>query len=525
MATQVQAQRQSSDSVQTLIARGLTAQQSGNWSAALHHFRQAAHLNPRHAPVYLLIGNALGRIDKWPEAVENYQNALKLLPQFADAYNNLGIALLEVNREADAIAAFTRAVEINPLHANGCFNLGRLAARFNEVENAFTLFEKTIAIQPQHAYAYLELGALQERCGLLHQAAASYTRSMELDPSRTVRENLAAILPLIGDPRGIPQLEQLVREQPGNAEAHWNLGMGLLFSRHYEQGWREFEWRTEIPRFFKRHHGFHQPRWRGQSLHGQTILLYGEQGHGDTLQFLRYVPLVVERGGRVVLQVLPLLKSLLQAFPGVAECIAPGDPKPDSSTYAPLMSLPHLLRAEAIPPPVSPLVPLRPKTATPAPKSLKVGLAWAGQPSQKRDHLRSIPLAQFEPLLHVDGVQFTSLQMGPSRFGVEDSKQAFNFVEDCADAPDFAGLAAVISKLDLVITIDTAVAHLAGTMGKPLWILLPNAVDWRWGFDGTSTDWYPTATLFRQTKPQDWTEVMADVALQLQKHIVRAALS
>jgi tetratricopeptide (TPR) repeat protein len=517
VAKQNHDQKRSPDSVQALVSKGLLAQQAGNWKAALDHFRQAARVNPRYAPVYLLIGNALGRIDEWFEVVDNYQNALKVLPHFADAYNNLGIALLEVGRETDAITAFTKAAEINPNHANAHFNLGRLSAKFNEVEKAFSLFEKTIAIQPQHPYVYLELGALQERCGLLHQSAASYTRSMELDPTRTVRENLAAILTLIGDPRGIPQLEELVREQPSNAEAHWNLGMGLLFNGRYEQGWREYEWRTEIPRFYKRHHGFNQPRWRGQSLHGQTILLYGEQGHGDTLQFLRYIPLVVECGGRVVLEVLPLLKTLLHGFPGVAACIAPGDPKPPFSTYAPLMSLPHILGAEAIPPPISPLVPQLAKATSPTPDALKVGLAWAGQPSQKRDHLRSIPLAQFEPLLLVEGVEFSCLQMGPSRFGIEDSKRAFNFVADCANTPDFAELAAVIATLDLVITVDTAVAHLAGTMGKPLWILLPNAVDWRWGFGGISTDWYPTARLFRQSTPQDWTEAMAKVALELKK--------
>jgi tetratricopeptide (TPR) repeat protein len=509
--------RPSHDTVQALIAKGLREQQSANWKAALNHFRRAARLNPAHAPVYLLIGNALGRIDQWADAVENYQNALKILPKFADAYNNLGIALLEVGRESDAIAAFTRAVEINPHHANGYFNLGRLSAKFNDVEKASSLFEKTVAIQPLHPYAYLELGALQEKCGLLKEAAASYMRSMELDPTRTVRENLASILTLIGDPKGIQQLADLVREQPLNAEAHWNLGMGLLFNGRYAEGWKEYEWRTEIPRFYKSHHRFKQPRWSGEPLDGQTILLYGEQGHGDTLQFLRYVPLVAERGGRVVLEVLPLLHRLLLGFPGVADCIAREDHKLEFSTYAQLMSLPHILRIESIPDPVSPAVPGlgKPKSR----ERLKVGLAWAGQPSQKRDHLRSIPLAQWEPLLQVQGVAFSSLQMGPSRFGVEDAKLDFHFVQDCAEAADFAELAAVIAHLDLVITIDTAVAHLAGTMGKPVWILLPNAVDWRWGFDGTSTDWYPTARLFRQTTPRDWSEVMANVRLELQKQV------
>ena len=501
--------------VLALVDDGRQQEQAGDWTAALSHYRQAAELDPKYAPVYLLIGNAFVRLGDWAAVVANYQNAILHIPNYADAWNNLGIALLEIERDKEAIAAYAKAIEINPLHANAWFNLGKLSARMNETEAAFTLLQKAIAIDPRHAYAWHELGSLQEKTGLLEKAVSSYVRSIELDPTLTVRENLAAVLTLLGYASGLDQLRQLVREQPLNADSHWNLGMGLLLHGHYEEGWNEYEWRMEIPRFYTHHHRFSQPRWQGEPLDGRTILLYGEQGHGDTLQFLRYVSMVAARGGRVVLEVLPLLKRLLQEFPGIAACISPDDEKPEFSVHASLMSLPHLLGLDIIPEPVAPAPQYFPGSENSQHRKLQVGIAWAGNPNQKRDHLRSIPLEQWKPLAAVEDVVFTSLQMGPSRFSGESSDSPFQFVEDCRELPDFADLAAVVAKLDLVISIDSAVAHLAGTMGKPVWILLPNAVDWRWGLRGATSLWYPSAKLFRQTTPRDWSQVMANIGTAL----------
>ncbi len=506
---------QSPASAEAQIAMGLREQEAGDWKAALLCFSQAARLDPARASIFLLLGNAFGRLDQWLEAVESYRLAIRLNPLYADAYNNLGIALARLESDQDAIAAYAKAIEINPLQANPYFNLGKLSARLGEFEAAFGLFEKALAIDPLHAYAWHELGSAQEKCGLLEKAVTSYRRSMELDPTRTVRENLAGLLALLGDPAGIEQLEQLVREQPLDPESHWNLGTGLLNQGRYEEGWREFEWRTEIPRFRRQHYRFPQARWQGESLEGKTILLFGEQGHGDTLQFLRYIPQVAQRGGRIVLDVPPLLRSLLQAYPGVAECVGLGDPKPEFSTYASLMSLPHLLRAPVIPPPIAPVLPEQCPAAPERCRALRVGICWAGSPKNKRDRLRSIALTHWQLLAQVEGVRFISLQMGPMNQEAADTGQVFDFAEDCASLPDFAALAAVVAKLDLVITVDTAVAHLAGTMGKPVWILLCNAVDWRWGFEGASTCWYPSARLFRQTVPADWSGVMAEAGREL----------
>jgi tetratricopeptide (TPR) repeat protein len=499
-------------SVLTQIELGRQHEQGDDWTAALVHYRQAAELDPKYAPIYLLIGNALAKLGDWTSVIENYENAIRHLPKYADAWNNLGIALQEMMQEQDAVVAYSKAIEINPHHVNAWFNLGKLSAKANEVDVANTFLRTALAIEPRHAYAWHELGSLQEKNGLLAEAAASYTRSVELDPTLTVRENLAAVLTLLGDARGLEQLRQLVREQPLNAESHWNLAMGLLLHSEYAAGWKEYEWRMEIPRFHTHHHRFSQPRWQGEALDGRTILLYGEQGHGDTLQFLRYVPIVVARGGRVILEVLPLLKGLLQELPGIEACLSPDDPKPEFSVHASLMSLPHLLSIDSIPAPVAPVLKTPRDGAALSARELRVGIAWAGNPNQKRDHLRSIQLDQWKPVAEVGGVAFTSLQMGPSRFSGDNSGSPFSFVEDCGSLQDFAELAAVVAQLDVVISIDSAVAHLAGIMGKPVWILLPNAIDWRWGLRKTTTPWYPNARLFRQTTPNNWSAVMAEVS-------------
>jgi hypothetical protein len=451
--------------------------------------------------------------------VANYRLSIALQPNSADAHNNLGIALVNVGADHLAIAAFAKAVTTQPDHANGYFNLGKLAARLNELETADGLFRKTVALDPGHAYAYLELGAVQERSGYLAEAAISYSQSMALDPTRTVRKNRASVLALMGDPRGIAELEQLAREDPLDAEAHRDWGLGLLLHGRYEEGWREYEWRTEIPRLSSHHHRFEQPKWSGEALQGKTILLFAEQAHGDTLQFLRYIPLVVERGGRVVLEVQPLLKRLLQGLPGVAECNACGETNPEFQTYASLMSLPWLLRAQAIPPPLVPAS--RPEKSARRDRKLRVGISWAGSAKYQRNRLRSIPLEQWRGLAQIEGATFTSLQMLPTSREDEIAKPEFQFAQDCTGLADFAELTGVLSGLDLIITVDTAVAHLAGAMGKAVWILLPNAVDWRWGWCGTSTAWYPTARLFRQITPADWRQTMAEVREQLQVEVKR----
>ncbi len=502
--------------------------ESGDWLGALNRARQAARLAPSSAPAYQLLGDANARLERWPDAIASYQRAVEIDPAYADAYNNLGIALSNQARRVEAVQAYARAIALQPSHANAFFNLGKESVLLGDPEGAAVFFRKTVALNPAHAYAYHELGALEQAAGLLDQAVISYRRSIELDPTPSVRANLAALLALIGDPVGLTQLQALVDEQPDSAEAHWHWSMGLLLHRHFRQGWQEFEWRKKIDRLRRHHERFDQPAWQGQKLQGETILLYGEQGYGDTLQFLRYMPFVVARGARVVLEVQPRLKRLLEGLPGVHTCIAYGESKPAFHYHAALMSLPHLLGETKIPPPFAPIVSLCPgdrdrldRRSSTSPAGLQVGLVWSGNPAYKRDRLRSIPLAEWTPLAPIKGVHFTSLPVSDPESTPITPGHLFPFAADCRGVKDFADTAAIVSDLDLIITVDTAVAHLAGNMGKPLWILLSNAVDWRWGLRGAESDWYPSAKLFRQTTPGSWADTLEAVAEELRRLVRR----
>ena len=501
------------------IALGRTHAGQDDWEHALEAFDEALHFEPSNLEAACLRADALARLDRWADAAESYRQALALDPGQAQVLNNLGVALGKLGKHHEAIAAYSRALAIDPQHANAYFNLGKLAAKLNQLDTASLLFQQALDADPNHAYAYHEMGSLLERQGSLKEAADAYRQSVRLDPTRSVRENLARVLTLLGDPAGLEQGRTLIAEQPDNAEAHWSYGMALLLHGHYQEGWEHFEWRTQIPRFAPYHGRFAQPRWAGEALNGRTILVYAEQGHGDTLLFLRYLPVVQALGGKVVFEMPPLLLPLLRETPGAEICIAYGDPRPHFHTHASLMSLPYLTKVHA--PPQMPFLPtlqsLQPSAQT-STATYKVGLAWSGNPKHQRDHLRSTPLLAWKDLTHIGNVTFTSLQALPLNPADLACKGLFDFAAECDDM-DFAQLAEVIEDLDLVISVDTAVAHLAGVMGKNVWVALSNVMDWRWGMDESTTPWYPSARLFRQTVPNDWTGVVTSIGAALRDEV------
>ena len=537
------------------MSMGRLEAELGRWQPAISCFHKATQLAPFYAPAYLMLGNAYKAGGGWKEAeaellraiacdpeyadahfnfgnlrrscgmlteaVESYRKAIHLSPSdAADAYNNLGVTLSDLGRREEALTAYLKAIELKPEFDEAYSNYGKEAIKLGNHKAARNLLERALVINPLNANAYHWLGALQENDGMLHEAARLFRRSLELDgTSADVRSALAWVLVLMGDPGGLSALEKLVFEQPLSAYAHWIWSTGLLLHGYYNQGWKEYEWRTRVDRFRSDHPSFDQPQWQGERLEGKSILLYAEQGYGDTLQFARYVPLVAECGGHVILKVQPPLQRLLQGLPGVDECVAMGAPTPRFSTYAPLMSLPRIFKTTevSVPPPVIPVLTKSKSQKYPEVGELQVGLAWAGNSQHVRDRLRSIPLGQWKNLSDVEHVQFTSLQYGQAALQAKEHGECFQFVEDCGDAIDFADTANVLLGLDLVITVDTAVAHLAGTMGIPVWILLYNTVDWRWGLQGKESVWYPSAKLFRQTTPGDWSGVLADVKVQLQR--------
>ncbi len=454
-------------------------------------------LDPAHAGAYLEVGNLQRCADRLAEAAESYRCALaRSIPNPARTWSNLGAALTEL-------------------------------ARFDEAKAALT---ESLALEPDASNTWCNQGVLEEKQGNFAAAAAAYRKAVELDAcSFKARINLAAMLAQMGEEQGLTLLDGLVREQPLSAHAQWTRGMHLLLHGRYPEGWAGLEWRDRVKALGNVPRSFSAPRWQGEPLGGRTILLYAEQGFGDTLQFVRYAPLVAALGASVLLEVQPELVRLLKNVPGVTVCVARGQQElPEFDLQAPLMSLPYLLGTtrETIPPPVSPWIFAAEQNARQQPvaarTSLRVGLVWAGNAKHKRDYARSIPLRLWQILATVAGASFVSLQVGPAELEIREHGACFGFLER-PPIRDFQDTAEIVASLDLVISVDSAVAHLAGTMHTPVWMLLDNARDWRWGLAGSRTPWYPTARLFRQTKGADWTGPMEQVARALALECARVA--
>jgi hypothetical protein len=421
------------------------------------------------------------------DAIAGYRREIANKP-LPEAYNNLGIALRDNGQLDEAIAAYRQAIAINPDLAEPHNNLASALLDKGRLDEAIDAFAKAISLNPTLAEVHNNLGvALAER-GRLGEAIAAHRRAVALKP------NLA--------------------------KAHHRLGMALLTRGDFQEGWEEYEWRWKcegVPLLLR---NFPQPQWNGEPLDGRTILLHAEQGFGDAIKFVRYVPLVAQRGGKIVIVCFAELEKLFRAMPGNWQIVAPGRPFPAFDLHAPFMSLPRVLGTTLsnIPRNVPYLhadaeqvARWRQRLANLSPR-LNVGLAWAGKPAQQNDRNRSINLAKFTPLGQVTGVRFFSLQKGTPAAQAKTPPTQMELVDWTEELKDFADTAALIANLDLVISVDTAVAHLTGALGKPIWTLLSFAPGWHWLLDREDSPWYPSMQLFRQTSVGDWDTVIARVA-------------
>jgi hypothetical protein len=353
------------------------------------------------------------------------------------------------------------------------------------IDESIVAFRRAVQIKPDYAEAHNNLsGALYQR-GQIDEATAAAARAITLEPDY--------------------------------AEAHWTLALILLTQGNFAQGWREYEWRWRRDSFTTPRRNFPQPRWDGGDLHGERILLHAEQGIGDTLQFVRYAPMVAQRGGRVILECQRALKRLFSQLPGVEEIVEAGEPLPSFDLHCPLMSLPLVFQTELASVPAS--IPYLKSDAKlwAAWKSRlesestgrRIGLAWAGSPTQRRDRNRSMKLAQLGPLARIPNAIFYSLQKGEA--GKEPPPQGLTIRDFTGELNDFADTAALLECLDLILTVDTAVAHLAGAMGKPVWTMLAFSPDWRWLLNRDDSPWYPTMRLFRQPRIGDWATPVSQI--------------
>ncbi len=494
---------------------------AGQLEQAVDACHQAIVLEPNFAEAHNNLAVALKKLGRLDEAITACTAAIALRPTYAEAHSNLGNALFETGRIEPAIVAYRRALDLKPDYLAALNNLGTALGKSGQFDEAIAAYESAIKLKPTVAEVHNNLGVALGGVGRLEEAIGAFRRAIQINNSYAEAwANLGAVLSDTGDGESaLAACRQAIELRPDLAIAHSNYALILLRLGQYEIGWPEHEWRFKCnPRYRPR--SFSQPRWDGGPLAGRTILLHAEQGWGDTIQFVRYAPLVAERGGRVILECQPELSQLFKGLRGVEQLMVLGDLLPPFDLHCPLLSLPAAMGTTVDSVPAE--VPYLKADETAAAswrerlsvsgEKLKVGLVWAGRPTHTNDHNRSMRLSHFAPLSGIGNIVFYSLQKGSAA-----AQSGLELIDFAAELNDFSDTAALVSGLDLVIAVDTAVAHLAGAMGKPVWVLLPMSADWRWLTNREDSPWYPTMRLFRQRRWGDWDGVVEEVSAAPQK--------
>jgi tetratricopeptide (TPR) repeat protein len=498
-------------------------------------FRQALQIEPHNAEGWFLLGNVLLGQGKYADAEPAYRRCLRLQPGHTAALVNLGFALGERDRLDEARACYEQALGQRPDQAEIHHNLGNVLREQGQLDAALGCYEQALRLRPDYAKAHINRGIALVALGRIDAALVDLQRGVALQPNLADAHNsLGSALSVRQHfDEALAEYERALALNPQHAEAAWNQSLLCLLLGDYQRGWPAYEWRfcckrtTPLPAFAR-------PRWDGAPLAGRTILLYGEQGLGDTLHFVRYAALVKAHGGRVIVQCQNALLHLLSRTPGIDGLVGWGAEPPAFDVYAPLMSLPALFGTtlETIPATV-PYVFADPKRGShwraelASIRGLRVGIAWQGSPRHAWDRHRSVALEQFEPLAKVEGVRLISLQKGHGSEQLAALNACFAVHTlpglDEGSGP-FMDTAAVLANLDLVVTVDSALAHLAGAMGVPTWVALTFTPDWRWLLGRADSVWYPTLRLFRQTQFGDWPGVFAQMADALRQEATRRPL-
>ena len=496
-------------------------------------YQRLTELLPHSAQVHLRLGTTLEWLGDWEAAAKSYRRALDLQPNSPDIYGSLARLQCKLGTPADAVESCRRALCFEPGRHELYNLLGYALVNLGDYRAAVEAYRQALLLKPGSAYTVYGLGYLFERKGDLDSAEECYKLVLELDP-RLVDAHLHIGITrfLRGDFRKAVECFERVRElAPDNTEAQTFLGHVHLLEGKFALGWREHEYRWRTSHFLRDRRKLLQPQWKGEPLDGSRILLHAEQGLGDTLQFVRYVPLVQACGGNVFLEVQPRLHRLLALAPGAANVIRRGETIPEIDWQCPLLSLPLAFATDlnSIPAPIPYVLP-DPALAEAWAKrlegiSLRLGLAWAGSPTFAHERWRSIPLDLLAPLTELQGTTFYSLQMGPSARRVKELGSRVRLIDLQDEQEDFADTAAIVANLDLVISIDTSIAHLAGAMGRPVWVLLHKSPDWRWLLDREDSPWYPTARLFRQSQLGNWHDVVARLEYELRNFVASNAAS
>ena len=496
---------------------------AGRHLEAIECYLGAIALNRRFAAPHYNMGNSLSSLGRGEEAIACYRRALSIDPALPQGWHNLALSLQGGGRLDEAKDALEQAVTLAPDYLEARHNLGELNHARGELKLAEACFREVLALDPRYLPSWNALGIALQVQDRLDEAVDCYLTALSIKPGYLhALNNLGAASRALGlVDRAVACYQQVLAQDPDYADAHWNLALVQLLLGRFAEGWQGYEWRFSKVDPVPRQH-FPQPLWDGAPLKGRVILLHAEQGFGDTVQFVRYAPLLARSGAVVLVQCQSgAIAPVIATVPGVARVLVRGEPLPEFDCHAPLMSLPHLCgtRPESVPAEI-PYLSADPGLveewrARMTGSGLRVGLVWAGRKSYKDDGKRSLSLPLFAPLAGLPGVRFYALQVGDGAEQAASPPQGMELVDLGAGIRSFADSAACLANLDLVISADTAVAHLAGALGRPVWVLLPMACDWRWLLTRDDSPWYPSARLFRQSRRGDWGGVLEQVARQL----------
>jgi tetratricopeptide (TPR) repeat protein len=527
---------------------GSTLAALGRVDDAIRSYRAALHCRLEYPEAHNNLGLAFARQGRADLAARSYAAALACRPDFADAASNLaailpalsasqaaeacndlGVACLNQQRLDEGVAWLTRAVELHPKLVEALNNLGVALRDQARPDEAVACLRRALAARPGYADAWNNLGIALRDIGQTDEGFDCICHALRLRPDlRPAHTTLSvALLEQRRLPEAEASLRKALRLAPNDAQVHYNLAQVLLAQGRLEEGWQEAEWRWQARQLASAYRGFAQPQWRGEPAQGRTLLLHAEQGFGDTLQFCRYATLAAARGLRVVMEVQPPLVRLTRGVAGVAEVVARGEALPAFDLQCPMMSMPLAFGTTLDSIPSAPaylsadgaaVAAWRARLPAMPGRGLRVGLVWAGNPRSQAhelaaiDRRRSLEAQRLRPLFEVPEVQFFSLQ----KFG-PDAAEDLPLIRLMHEMDDFADTAALVANLDLVISVDTAVAHLAAGLGVPVWVLDRFDACWRWLDGRRDSPWYPSLRLYRQPRAGDWEAVIAEVGADLRR--------
>jgi tetratricopeptide (TPR) repeat protein len=504
---------------------GLLRHQQGRETDALRLIAAALKIKPNSPDALSNLGLVFDTLKRHQDALEIFDSALAIKCDHANALNNRGLTLAALGRHAEALASWGRALGVDPGHAEALHGRGNALFKLKRFAEALADYDRFLALRAGDPDVLNNRGTSLSALGRLDEAIESYDRALAIDPKLAeVHINKGHVLAdLHRFDQALAAYADAAAIGPKHAEARFCESLVRLRLGRFAQGWQDYEWRWRQVSWGERGRDFAAPLWLGQEpLAGKTILLHAEQGFGDTLQFIRYVRLVAGLGATVLLEVQPPLKPLLSGMDGATQVLARGEALPSFDLHCPLMSLPLAFgtAADSIPADVPYIrVPVDRISGWQArvggQRCLRIGFAWAGSPVHEHDRTRSMELERFASLLSVPDIEFVSLQkeMSPDAAA---TLRRYDNVRALGDAlGDFADTAAVISCLDMVVSVDTSVVHLAGALGKPAWVLLPFSPDFRWLLEREDSPWYPSVRLFRQPRFGDWDSVLARVRDEL----------